>query len=48
MWRLILMRIVLKIVIPLVASIELYWPPTEDEWQRMEDILKAYRSLSKT
>lgn len=41
------MRVILKIPIPEIAFIELFWPLTEDEWQRMEDILKAYHLLSK-
>jgi hypothetical protein len=40
------MRVILKIPIPEIALIELFWPLTEYEWQRIEDILKAYRSLS--
>lgn len=39
------MRHILKIPIPPIATIELLWPLSKTEWQRIQDILDAYHSL---
>ena len=36
----------ITIVIPKLAQIELCWPLTNEKWERIDNILRAYRSLS--